>query len=122
MKAEKYLTTRGKNYFRKLTKLLAERDITDEIYSIELSMLANELDRYETAVELGNKEGYYQRFEKNGTVQVNAFHTMAKVALEQTLKLGAKFGISPKDFKDIDGIPEKKEEKKSKLSLIREMG
>ena len=122
MKPEKYLSPRGKRNFKKLEKLLQSRGVVDEIYSIELSMLANELDRYETAIETGNDKGFYNYFEKGGTVQVNAYHTMAKTALDHVMKLGAKFGLSPKDFKDIEGAKEKKEKKESKLNILRDIG
>lgn len=117
MKPESYLTKRGQDYFKSIAKILEAKGLADESYSIKLSMLANELAKYEDchkkAKEREKKKlpGFYNEFE-NGTVQVNAFFTMAKEASASIDKLSAKFGLTPLDMsklKDMVKEPKKKD-------------
>lgn len=116
MKPEKYLTRRGKQYFKAIEKILSEKGIADYSYSIKLSMLANELAKYEEchlkAAEREQKgmPGFYNLYE-NGTVQVNAFFTIAKEAQSAIDKLSSKFGLTPLDFTKIKDITKAKETK-----------
>ena len=117
---EGYLSEKGLGIFGRLVAAIEARGYEEELYGFELSMLANELDRYENAILEGNEKGFYNVFD-NGTTQVNAFHTLAKSSLDAAMKLGVKFGMTPKDLKDIGGLPEKKEEKVSKIGKLRKM-
>jgi phage terminase small subunit len=109
-----YLNKKGKGYFKTLEAILVEKGLAEDSFSIKLSMLANELAKYEEchleALEREKKglPGFYNEYE-NKTVQVNAFFTMAKEASSSIDKLSAKFGLTPLDqskIKDMMKEPE----------------
>lgn len=116
MTPKDYLTSRGKAYFNEIAAILGGRKMDDDAFSIELSRLANELDKYETAHEkalireAAGLPGFYNEA-ANHTVQVNAFHTMQKDAQAMIDKLSVKFGLTPKDLGLIK--PSKKSEEKT---------
>jgi P27 family predicted phage terminase small subunit len=112
MKPQSYLTKEGIKIFNELLKHCQEKGISEKIDSFELSMLANEFDKYATAAHEAkeNETGLYNKF-KNGTVQVNAFHTIMKDSYGLIMKHSPKFGLNPIDREKILGLS-KKEEKK----------
>lgn len=74
-------------------------------------MLANEFDKYHMAAEIANKkgiDGYTNEFD-NGTIQVNAYHTIMKDCYKTILTHSAKFGLNPEArAKIFKGIKPKK--------------
>jgi phage terminase small subunit len=125
MKAANYLTLKGKIYFKKLEEILKEKGVDDDSFSLNLSMLANEFAKYEEchlgALEREKKglSGFYNQFD-NGTMQVNAFFTIAKASTAAIERLSAKFGLTPLDQSKIkDMMKEPKEE--NSLTRLQKM-
>jgi P27 family predicted phage terminase small subunit len=108
MRPEPFLNDKGKKYFSRLVEILESRGVTDESFSIELSVLCCEYSKYEEAQELGKEKGWFNYFD-NGTVQINAYQTMSDKALTAIKSLSPKFGLTPKDLAGLGG--EKKEVK-----------
>jgi phage terminase small subunit len=116
MRPEPFLNDKGKKYFIRLVKILESRGVTDESFSIELSILANEYSRYEEACILSKeinpktKEpyGWIQWFD-NGTSNVNGPESLRSKAMNEIKSLSPKFGLTPKDLAGLGG--EKKEVK-----------
>jgi phage terminase small subunit len=114
MKPSSYLNKKGLSYFKTLEAILKLKGLDDDSYSLKLSMLANELSKYEEchkeaeAREKAGLPGFYNEYE-NGTVQVNGFFTMQKEAAAAIDRLSAKFGLTPLDqskIKDMMKEPE----------------
>lgn len=122
MKPSSYLNKNGLSYFKKLEAILKLKGLDDNSYSLKLSMLANELDKYETchleaaAREKSGLPGFYNEYE-NGTIQVNGFFTMQKEAAAAIDRLSAKFGLTPLDHSKIKDMM-KEPEAKSALDKI----
>ena len=112
MKPESFLNKLGIEYFRKCEAILKLRGMDEDCYSMDLSVLASEYARYNEAIMMGNKHGFYNQY--NNGPQINAYGTMAKDAMNNIMKMSPKFGLTPKDFDAIKQMV-KKEEKKSKL-------
>ena len=105
MKPQPYLTENGKKIFNQLVEHC--RNLM-EVDSFELSMLANEYDKYATHVKLAKENGYFNKF-NNKTVQVNAYHTICKDSYQTILKHSSKFGLTPADREKIKAFAEQKE-------------
>jgi phage terminase small subunit len=108
-----YLSDNGVRIFKELLKHCEEKGISEKIDSFELSMLANEFDKYETAATQAadNPTGLYNKFQ-NGTVQVNAFHTIMKDSYGLIMKHSPKFGLNPIDREKILGLSKKEKVEK----------
>lgn len=124
MKPKDYIKDKplAMEYFNAIVKILESRGMEDDAYSIELSRLSNECYKYEDcqvkakAREDNGDSGFWNEFD-NGTIQVNALHTISKDASATIDKLIAKFGLTPSDFSKIkDMVKEKK--KKSALDRL----
>lgn len=115
MTPEPYLTKRGKQIFNKLQNILKSRSQDNNDFSSDLSMLANEMSKYEDAQEKGNTNGWFNYFD-NGTVQVNAYVTMSEKSFNAVKSLSSKFGLNPKDLAAL-GIEKKEVEKPKDNSL-----
>lgn len=114
MNKQSYLSENGKRIFDLIMSHCEKMNIADQIDTFELSMLANEFDKYAMAAELASGKGisgYINSF-GNGTVQVNAYHTIMKDCYGVILKHSAKFGLNPGDRKRIFDV--KKLDGKSK--------
>jgi P27 family predicted phage terminase small subunit len=106
-----YLTDRGQQIFDEILAFLKDKGVSDNIDTFELSMLANEFDKYHMAAEQANKkgiDGYMNEFD-NGTIQVNAYHTIMKDCYKTIMTHSAKFGLNPEARSKIfKGIKTKK--------------
>lgn len=108
MEQGSFLTENGKRLFELIQKHCEAKGIIESIDGIELSMLAHEYDKYAMAAQEVNKKpgvaGLVNTFD-NGTVQVNAYHTIMKDAYDKINKNSGKFGLTPGDrakiFKDV---------------------
>lgn len=116
MKPKDYIKDKplAMEYFNAIADILKKRGMDDDAYSIELSRLANECYKYEDCqVKAKVREdeglgGFWNEYD-NGTIQVNALHTISKDASATIDKLIAKFGLTPSDFSKIkDMVKEKK--------------
>mgnify|MGYP001791443661 CR=1 FL=1 len=103
MSPQSYLTSTGKKIFKVIYQHCQEKGIADDIDTFELSMLANAFDVFATNAALGNKKGFFNEF-KNGTVQVNAYHTICKDNYSVIMKHSPKFGLNPSDREKITKI------------------
>lgn len=115
MKPSSYLSELGKKYFKEISGILNDRGIDDSGYSIMLSTLCNEMAKYEEAhinalerEKIKPGSGFYNEFNNNGAIQVNAFWTIQKDAMANILKLVSKFGLTPEDYKKIQDMTKKK--------------
>lgn len=81
---EKYLTTRGKRYYRQICEFLIESGTFEEIDKLYVSIAADSFDRYFTYVEELRKYSPIQVF-PNGTKNHSPEYTILKKEYE-TLK------------------------------------
>lgn len=115
MNKQSYLSENGERIFDLIISHCEKLGISDSIDTFELSMLANEFDKYSMAAKLAAGKGisgYVNEF-GNGTVQVNAYHTIMKDCYGVILKHSSKFGLNPADRKKIFDVRVKDEKKKS---------
>ena len=117
MTPEKYLSKRGKEYIKVLVGILKERNLDQNEFSIELSLLANEYAKYEEAAEIIREEGYYVENLKTKWKQIAPQVNVQKDAMSNILKLSPKFGMTPLDHSK---LPKREEKKVSAGSLLGE--
>jgi P27 family predicted phage terminase small subunit len=116
MEKQDFLGHNGQKIFEAIYKHCQALGIEDDIDTYELSMLANEFDKYHQAAKISagkGVSGYVNEFD-NGTVQVNAYHTIMKDAYNIIMKHSAKFGLNPADRKKIFNVAAKEKDKKKK--------
>jgi len=77
MNPQKYLSQNGVRYFNEIVEHCNNLEINLNVDSIELSMLADQYDKYECAVTAAseNEPGLFNQY-PNGTVQINGFSTI----------------------------------------------
>lgn len=111
MNPQKYIkdNTVAMEYFRQFEKILKSRSMDDDDYASELSRLSNECARYQDCqVRAAKREkdglaGFWNEFD-NGTIQVNALHTISKDSSTSISQLIARFGFTPSDFSKIKDL------------------
>jgi P27 family predicted phage terminase small subunit len=114
MEKQGFLGANGQKIFDAIMKHCVKLGIDDEIDTYELSMLANEFDKYHQAAKMSagkGIDGYVNHFD-NGTVQVNAYHTIMKDAYNVIMKHSPKFGLNPEARKKIFNVASKNTDKK----------
>ena len=116
MEKQAYLTEQGQRIFDQIFQYLKTKQSHETIDTFTLSMLAEEFDKYACAAHAAHQkegiEGYINKFD-NGTVQVNAYHTIMKDCYDKILKHSVRFGLDPESRNRIfKGLTKNKEKKK----------
>lgn len=113
-----YLTKRGRKIFQEIVKHTSASGIDNEIDYLDLTMLANSIDLYETAAKRINDlrdAGTADPFGKAG--KLSADYTVMKTEYEKIMKHGPKYGLTPGDRQKIFGGLKKKIKKDPNAGL-----
>lgn len=105
-----YLSKRGRKIFLDIVRHVKDNEIIHDIDTLELSMLANCFDLYETAALYCRDKGITDTFEgKNGAYKnVVPEYNVMQQQYDKILKHSSKFGLNPGDRAKIFGGLKKK--------------
>ena len=117
MKAQTYLTPRGKEIFNEIVDCISDPKILQSTDSFQLSALANAFDIHNRVAEIMNatNTGYSQLSEKTGYSQVSPEFTVWKSSLDYINKNASKFGLDPEAREKLQNLWSKKEKKEDSI-------
>ncbi len=107
---ESFLTKAGRTIFFAIIRHIKDKEIIDDIDTLELSMLANSMEVYMRMADICNKEGFTVEVTgKNGTFEmIRSEYTVMRNEYQNVLKHSGKFGLTPGDRHKIFGGLKKK--------------
>lgn len=107
---EDFLTKAGRTIFFAIVRHIEDKEIIDDIDTLELSMLANSMEVYMRMADICNKEGFTVEVTgKNGTFEmIRSEYTVMRNEYQNVLKHSGKFGLTPGDRHKIFGGLKKK--------------
>jgi len=107
-------------YFNDFSKVLEDRGIDNDAFSVELSQLCNEYSKYHEAALDTEIKGLYQEA-KTGWQQISPWVQIQDKCLANISKLSPKFGFTPADLEKLgESVRKKTEEPKTSLELLME--
>ncbi len=112
-KPAEYLSPKGRRIFLDIIKHILDKDVIEDIDTLELSMLANSLDVYANMAAICNEKGFSEEVTgKNGTFkQIVPEYTIMRNEYQNVLKHSGKYGLTPGDrAKIFAGMKKKKKE------------
>lgn len=96
MKTPNYLHKDARGIFEEIYEFIEGWEAIEDIDHFAISMMADCIYWFQEACRKTNDIGPVQEF-KNGTSNVNAWHSVKKESYDKFLKLSTKLGMSPKD-------------------------
>lgn len=122
MKAQSYLTKNGLRIFNEILKFVESKNVSEEIDSLQLSMLAHAFDQHDEAAKEMTKTGGLYQVTKTGYSQVTAAFTVWKQTGEYITKNADKFGINPNAREKLKSFSKEQEKPKSGMAALRKLG